>query len=153
MIAYPDTSFLCALYRQQANSGAAAGHFKKMTEPLHVSALVLFEFRQSARLQRFLHEKDRRKGFGRADEIRMLQDLQSDVSSGAVVVATAEWADVLNIAERLSTQHTHANGHRGFDILHVATALQLGAQEFLTFDANQKRLAELEGLKMPPALK
>jgi len=40
-------------------------------------------------------------------------------------------------------------GHRGFDILHVAAALILEADEFLTFDANQKRLAELEGLKVP----
>jgi predicted nucleic acid-binding protein len=30
--------------------------------------------------------------------------------------------------------------------LHVATALHLGAEEFLTFDANQKRLAVAEGL-------
>jgi predicted nucleic acid-binding protein len=32
------------------------------------------------------------------------------------------------------------------DILHVATALHLGADEFLTFDGNQKTLAEAEGL-------
>jgi predicted nucleic acid-binding protein len=34
------------------------------------------------------------------------------------------------------------------DILHVATSLHLGAEEFLTFDANQKRLARAEGLKV-----
>jgi len=33
--------------------------------------------------------------------------------------------------------------------LHVATALHIGASEFLTFDANQKRLAESEGLVVP----
>jgi predicted nucleic acid-binding protein len=40
-------------------------------------------------------------------------------------------------------------GHRGFDILHVAAALQLQAAEFLTFDANQRRLANAEGLPVP----
>jgi predicted nucleic acid-binding protein len=35
------------------------------------------------------------------------------------------------------------------DILHVATAIELGAKEFLTFDANQKKLAEAEGLLVP----
>ena len=35
------------------------------------------------------------------------------------------------------------------DILHVATALHLGATEFFTFDANQKKLAEAAGLKVP----
>ena len=33
--------------------------------------------------------------------------------------------------------------------LHVATALHLGAKEFLTFDGNQKKLAEAEGLVVP----
>ena len=35
------------------------------------------------------------------------------------------------------------------DVLHIATALHLGAREFLTFDRNQKKLAEAEGLKVP----
>ena len=35
------------------------------------------------------------------------------------------------------------------DILHVATALELGVKEFLTFDGNQKKLAEAEGLVVP----
>jgi predicted nucleic acid-binding protein len=29
-------------------------------------------------------------------------------------------------------------GHRAFDILHVAAAVYLGADEFLTFDSNQR---------------
>ena len=55
MTAYPDTSFLCALYRQQDNSREAAAHFKGMTEALHVTSLLLYEFRQSLRLQVWLH--------------------------------------------------------------------------------------------------
>lgn len=35
------------------------------------------------------------------------------------------------------------------DILHIATAVHLGAKTFLTFDANQKLLAETEGLEVP----
>ena len=45
--------------------------------------------------------------------------------------------------------HTVTGGHRGFDILHVATARLLRATEFLTFDANQKMLAGAEGLAVP----
>jgi len=33
MQAYPDTSFLCALYRLQANSAAAAAYFQSMPPP------------------------------------------------------------------------------------------------------------------------
>jgi len=45
--------------------------------------------------------------------------------------------------------HTLTGGHRGFDILHVAAALLVKAQQFLTFDGSQKKLAELEGLMVP----
>lgn len=46
-------------------------------------------------------------------------------------------------------QRTRKNGHRTMDILHVATALHLGVTEFVTFDSNQKVLAESEGLVVP----
>ncbi len=42
--------------------------------------------------------------------------------------------------------HTAKQGHRSFDILHVATALVRRADKFLTFDENQKKLAEAESL-------
>ena len=40
MIAYPDTSFLCALYVAQSTSAAAIAHYQQMKEPLHVSAFM-----------------------------------------------------------------------------------------------------------------
>jgi predicted nucleic acid-binding protein len=43
-----------------------------------------------------------------------------------------------------------SGGHRSLDILHVATALHLGALEFLTFDTNQRKLAAAEKLKVRP---
>lgn len=45
--------------------------------------------------------------------------------------------------------HTLTGGHRGFDILHVASALIVKANRFLTFDENQKKLAKAEGLVVP----
>lgn len=58
-------------------------------------------------------------------------------------------AAVIDDAKRISAAHTLSGGHRSFDILHVAAAARLGAQRFLTFDRNQKRLAEAEGLAVP----
>jgi predicted nucleic acid-binding protein len=54
------------------------------------------------------------------------------------------------LAETISKRHTITNGHRSLDNLHVATALHLGAREFLTFDANQRKLAAAEKLKVKP---
>jgi predicted nucleic acid-binding protein len=150
MIAFPDTSFLCALYRRQDNSPVAAAHFQAMREPLHVSGLLLYEFRQSLRFHVWLHQQDPAKGFARTDGDRALADLQSDLDSGALVVAAVDWPDVHRRAEQLSDRHTRAQGHRALDVLHVATALHLEAREFLSFDPNQRKLAAAEKLKVKP---
>ena len=149
MISFPDTSFLCALYRGQDNTDLAIAYGNKMREPLHVSSLVLYEFRQSIRFQEYLHEKDKRKGFSRANGQIALANLQRNIVGGMVVIVPPDWAEVYTLAEQLSAIHTSSGGHRSFDILHVATALHLGAKELLTFDANQRKLAEEVGLKAP----
>ena len=148
MNAFPDTSFLCAIYRQQDNSGVAAARFEALTEPLPVTGLLLYEFRQSLRFQVWLHAQDARRGFSQRHGDRALADLQSDLDTGAVGLVAADWPDVHRLAERLSSAHTAAGGHRTMDILHVATALHLGAREFLTFDANQRKLALVGKLKV-----
>ncbi len=150
MIAYPDTSFLCALYVAQSNSSSAIAHYQRMQEPLHVSALLLGEFRQSVRFQIFRHSRDATQGYPRKTGQGALGRLQANLDQGALVVAAAEWTDVIAIAERLSSFRTIQGGHRFLDLLHVATALHLGAREFLSFDANQRQLAESEGLAARP---
>lgn len=150
MIAFPDTSFLCALYRRQDNSAAAAGYFKALPEALSVSSLLLYEFRQSMRFQVWLHTQDKNKGYPQTDCDRALADLQTDLETGAAIVATVDWPDVYRLAEVFSARHTVRRGHRALDVLHVATALHLGAREFLTFDANQQKLAVAENLTVKP---
>jgi predicted nucleic acid-binding protein len=150
MIAFPDTSFLCALYVRQDNSPAAAAYFKAMPEALHVSSLMLYEFRQSVRFQVWLHGRDKNKGYPQAIAEAALSGLQTDLETGVVVPVSADWPDVHRLAETLSKRHTIAGGHRAFDVLHVATALHLGAREFLTFDTNQRKLAAAEKLKVKP---
>ncbi len=150
MIAFPDTSFLCALYVQQDNSPMAAAHFKAMHEVLHVSSLLLYEFRQSVRFQVWLHLQDPRKGYPQTTAEAALARLQANMDAAAIAVAPADWADIHRLAETISERHTTSGGHRAFDVLHVATALHLGAREFLTFDANQRKLAAAQKLKVRP---
>ncbi len=150
MIAYPDTSFLCALYRRQDNSPAAAAHFKAMPEALHVSSLLLFEFRQSLRFQVWLHAQNPHKGFPQAECDQALADLQSDLDSGVTMIVPADWSDVHHLAEKLSASHASTLGQRAFDLLHIATALHLEAKQFLSFDTRQRKAAVSEGLKVKP---
>jgi len=150
MIAFPDTSFLCALYVRQDNSAAAAAYFQAMPEVLHVSALLVYEFRQSVRFQVWLNARNNSKGYPKNIAEAALAKFQANMDAGALVVVTADWPDVHRLAETISTRYTIASGHRTMDVLHVATALHLGAKEFLTFDANQRKLAAAGKLKVKP---
>ena len=127
----------------------SAAYFTAMPGPLEVTTLLLYEFRQAVRFQIRLHRHDPAKGYPRAEGTKMLTDLKSDLVSGAVSTIPAPWPQIHLAAERLSELYTDAGGHRSMDILHVATAIELGAKEFLTFDGNQKKLAEAEGLVVP----
>ena len=149
MKAYPDTSFLCALYRLQDNSAQAAAYFAAMPGPLEVTTLLLYEFRQAVRFQIRLYRHDSTKGYPQVEGAKMLADLKADLVNGQVITIPGPWPQIHLAAERLSELYKDVNGHRSMDFLHVATAIELGAKEFLTFDGNQKKLAEAEGFVVP----
>lgn len=146
MRSFADTSFLCALYRAQDNSERALAHRGRMIGPLTVSRLLLWEFRQAVRFQVFRFSKDRKAGYPLKEAEKMIADLTDDLQTGLVILAEFDMISILARGEQLSKKHTPSGGHRGFDILHVATALEGRATEFLTFDANQTALAKSAGL-------
>lgn len=149
MNAYPDTSFLCALYRTQDNSDRALAYRKAMTEPLHITRLLQWEFRQSVRFQAFRHSRNREVGYPLHEAEKMLSDLGDDIREGLVVSVDCDLINVLAIGERISKLRTFSGGHRSFDILHIATAIELEARAFLSFDANQNELAAADGFATP----
>jgi predicted nucleic acid-binding protein len=149
MIAYPDTSFLCSVYRNQVHTEVALAFRECMSEPLHFTALLEFEFIQAIRLQIWLHASNRKKGYSEREADQMLADWEVDVASGSNVLVPADMSAVLRLARTYSLQRTACGGHRTLDILHVATAIHLGAKEFLTFDDRQRELARHAGLHVP----
>lgn len=149
MIAYPDTSFLCSVYRRQDHTPLALEYRSAMREPLHFSRLLEFEFLQSIELQVWLHSADRTKGYPRHQADQMVADWQADIAVGLNTVAPCDMDAILHLAATYSMQRTAKNGNRTLDVLHVATAVHLGARDFLTFDARQKKLARHAGLKVP----
>ena len=146
---FPVTSFLWAIYRTQVHSSQADVIMASLTTPLPVTSLLLLEFRQSVRFQIRLHTNDKTMGFCKAEGQAMLRHLQSDVVGGLLQVVPVDWSDVHRLAEGLSAKYIETEGHRFADILQVATAVHLGAEQFLTFDAGQKKLARAEGLHVP----
>jgi predicted nucleic acid-binding protein len=149
MRCFTDTSFLCALYREQDNTERADAFMEAFEGEIIVSSQVLWEFRQSARFQVFRHQRDKTKGFSKTEAERMMGMLAANVKASSILLVTVEWPDVHSIAETLSKTHTMKGGHRPMDIIHLSTAKHLGLKHFLTFDGNQKKLAEAEGLLVP----
>lgn len=149
MIVYPDTSFLCAIYREQDNSRQADAYKATLVNPMPFTSLLEFEFTQAIRLQVWLHQADRRKGYGQREADQMLADWESDVAAGANVLIACDMSLVLQLAKSYSQQRTAQHGHRTLDLLHVATAVHLGAKTFLTFDSRQRALARYVGMKTP----
>jgi predicted nucleic acid-binding protein len=148
MKAFPDISFLCSLYRLQIHSPVVV-EWMKQHHSLPVSTFLLLEFRQSVRYQNRLFSLDRKKGFSPSEGATMLRNLQTDLTTEVLEIVSVDWTDVHRIAEELSTKHTLSGGHRLADIHHVATALHLASPVFLTFDENQKKLAEAEDMSVP----
>src|SRR5258705_13092691 len=141
MTAFPDTSFLYGFYIQQTNSPAAAAHASTMKEPLHITELLRYEFRQSLRFQVWRRAANPREGVLQAVADAAANQLEEDLLNGVAALAPCDVLAVLRKADDLSKRHTITEGCRGFDILHVATARHLGAKEFLSFDQRQRTLA------------
>ena len=142
-----DTSFLCSLYREDCNTKEALSYAEKQTAPYWISNLVLFEFKQSSRLQVFRFQKDRSQGFAEKVFTEIQIKLTANLKQESLIIAGVDWPEVHSIAEQLSDRHTISGGHRTLDVLHVATALHVKATNFLTFDDNQAKLAKKAGLK------
>lgn len=143
MVIAADTSFLFALYGNDCHSVTAAEWVSVSTSPILISDFNDFELRNALRFSEF--SKRVIPGTA-ATHLSLLQDA---IAAGRLVPFKSNLSSILTEAKRLSIIHTLTGGHRGFDILHVAAANIIGASHFLTFDKNQKQLAENEGLIAP----
>ena len=138
-----DTSFLFSVYGNDANTSRAHEHLKKARASIVVSAYNGFELENALRLAEF------RKLITSGDGERLIEQYRQDIDDGRIVEYPCNLAETIKKAHQLSASQTVERGHRGFDILHVAAALEMGATEFLTFDRNQSRLAQVVNLKTP----
>ncbi|MEX1117807.1 MAG: type II toxin-antitoxin system VapC family toxin [Terrimicrobiaceae bacterium] len=143
MVIACDTSFLFSLYGNDAHSPEAVKWSARNTKPLYLNGLTHFEFGNALRFSEF------RRAIPAGAAVQYWAGFESAITQGRLIVATSNLADVVDEAKRISSTRTLLGGHRGFDILHVASAIRMSATHFLTFDGNQKNLAEAEGLVVP----
>ena len=143
MVTCADTSFLFALYGNDAHTPRAVKWTKAQRSPVTVTVLNEFELANALRFA------ECRAVIARGEAALFWAQFEADRAAGRLVRPVCNLREVVDEAKRLSATHTLSGGHRGFDILHVAAAVQLGAARFLTFDGNQKELALAEGLAVP----
>ena len=143
MVTCADTSFLFALYGNDHHTPRALAWMKSQRKALAITSLNEYELGNALRFAEF------RKVISSGEAALYWADFEADRASGRLQLHVCNLADVMHEAKRLSAKYTLKGGHRGFDILHVASALVLKADRFLTFDSNQKKLAQAEGLMVP----
>lgn len=125
------------------HSGRIVAWLTSQRWPLVVTSLNEFELCNALRFAEW------RGAIAAGQAAAFWAQFQQDQAAGRIVHHTCNMAAVLDEAMRLSAAHTLAGGHRSFDIMHVAAALVMHAKQFLTFDQNQRQLADAEGLTVP----
>jgi hypothetical protein len=138
-----DTSFF-SLYGQDEHTVAAKGRAGRPSQSPLLTLLQRYELGNAVRVAAF------RGAISAKEAASILTTFESDLKAGFLVMAPCDLDEVVMEAQRLSANHTLEGGHRSIEILNVASARVLKAGEFLTFDANQRRLAKAAGLATGP---
>lgn len=141
MKAYPDTSFLVSAYLTDANSSEADRLMLEFHSSLVLTALHELEFSNAVELAVF------RRVITASQAVKARADFEQDVAHWTLQPLPV---DIFARAVTLARRHTARRGTRSLDILHVAAALALEAEGFLTFDHRQHQLAKAEGLRALP---
>lgn len=85
-----------------------------------------------------------------AQAAQLWQDFTTDIAAGRFEIAALDHAAVLARTLMLTQKHTATTGTRSLDLIHIATALEICAVEFLSFDHRQRQAASAEGLMVTP---
>lgn len=141
MKVFADTSFLVSLYSPDVHSARAAAEIKRLTPVVLLTPLGELELANALELRIFRKE-------AAASTMRTVQaKFQEHVQTGFFSLQPMPLT-TYERARRMARRHTAQLGVRTLDILHVACAVLMQAEKFLTFDERQRELAQREGLKV-----
>src|SRR5438093_7325677 len=152
MRAYADTSLLVKLLTQEPGTTAAVDLYRQVGRPpvffLALHGLeVTNAIRQRAFHQRHSVASSERTAIKRERDTSFAL-LHKFISRRAFVEISLDTEAAIELARSLSAKHTERLGARAIDLLHVASALMLESELFLTADALQAQLARAEGLNV-----
>jgi predicted nucleic acid-binding protein len=139
---YVDTSVLVKLYVKEAYSRKASDWIRNNNEAIPKTIFHELEFTNAVQLKLFRKEmSEKQAGI-------VLRRLHEHEKEGIFYIPRIHWSDVFSYSLKLSNNHTKAIGSRSLDIIHVASALSMGADRFFTFDTKQSQLASTAGIQI-----
>jgi len=141
---YVDTGILVKGYVNESDSLEAIAILEEVGFPLLFSHIHEIEIPNAIRLKRFRSE------ISKQEEEAAIRDFRTDIKEGRLIKPDYDLAQVFHRAEELSSLHSGEIGTRSLDVMHVAAALEAGCTTFSSFDARQRKLACLSGLKVLP---
>lgn len=139
MSAYADTSFLLSVYVVDAHTPKALPLIRSASFPLLATALTEFE------LENAIWQYQSRRELTNSNVKACIGAFRKDLANSLFDMKPFG-AEMLRRASLISASQTPRLGTRALDVLHVASAIVLGAQDFYTFDRIQAKLADAEGL-------
>jgi len=152
MRVYADTSFLVKLLTQEPGTKATVAEYRRLGRPPVVFLPLHHLEVANAIHQRAFHQRHTMPASQRSAVKRerdtSLALLQKFISRRAFIEVALDMDLAIESARSLSVKHTERLGCRGFDLLHVALALELACETFLTSDRIQGALARAEGLQV-----
>jgi predicted nucleic acid-binding protein len=138
---YADPSFIVSLYSPDANSAAAAHTMQASLADRFLTTFAELEVVNAMGLRVF------RKEVSPAQAHSSLIEFEKDLRDG--IFQVRELTDsILERAHQLCRGTTAKLGSRTAVLLHVAAALELGADSLYTFDLHQRKLAQTLRLKL-----
>lgn len=152
MRTYADSSFILRLITMEVDSESTIAEYRRIGLPsLFFLPLHALEVR-NAILQRAFHQRrsvssGERRHIGRERDVA-LSRLEHFLARRTLLDVTLDMDAAITRAAKLSATHTEKLGARAIDLLHVANALTLESEIFLTTDVRQSQLARAEGLKV-----
>ena len=138
---YADSSFLVSLYSADANFGAASRTMQVARGRCFLTTLGKLEVVNAFGLRVF------RKEVSAAQAEFSIIDFENDLRDGILQLQGLS-DSLFDRARQLSRQTTAKLGARTADLLHVAAALELGADYLYSFDQQQRKLARTLHLKL-----
>ncbi|MEY2880473.1 MAG: hypothetical protein RLZZ15_2853 [Verrucomicrobiota bacterium] len=138
---YCDPSALRSIYLHDPRSRGMTTWRATVSGALPMTKFVSAEMANAFALAEFRGEIDA------ARHSAVVAHFSADFSEGRFTSADLLWRAALDRAAELSRAHSTILGTRALDVLHVASALELGARTFVTYDTRQAALASAVGLK------